>query len=443
MENFLKRNQELLRGKLGRMRCFSGLVFLFCLGSLFFLQSCKTLTPTASTAAKPMMLYNPGKGELHPDYVVYHGAETESNLFFRIFTSELLFNQANPETRMQSRIKLQYRLFSSYSEQVQDQAGEQEFVLNKEELTESFVGNMKIPTEEGKSYLLEVILTDQIRQTSSKNLILVDRFNPKSQQNFLILTYPGNQIAFEKFFYAEENFRIVSRNLPGNEMRVAYYKPISDMPRPPFSDGDSEASIPEPDSVWTLRTTEQSLFRVSNPGVYLFYPDPQKMNGVFLANFGENFPQVKVAEDMLPPLQYLTTSEEFKKLVAEEDAKSAVDEFWLEKGGSFEAARELIRVYYNRVVFSNLYFTTDRPGWKTDRGMIYLLLGPPDLVNKSETGESWIYKKTNSNQKYTFEFYLASDPIKAYEFVLKRTENHRPAWNTAVKSWREGRIFSL
>lgn len=434
----------LLVRALGGADFYVGTLVIVILFSLILTTACGTLKPTASTSTKPLMLYNPGRTELHPDYVVYHGAIDETTLFFRLFTSELLFNEANPETRDQSRIKLQYKLFSSFSDQIQDQAGEQEFVIYKEDVKEHYTGSLKIPTEEGKSYLLELILTDIVRQTTSRQLILVDRFNPKSQQNFLVLTYPGSMIAFEKFFYTEEYFRIVSSKPPENEMRIAYYKPVKKLPRPPFSTADPSSDVRvEPDSVWTQTITDQTLYHLENEGIYLFYPDPASMNGVYLSNLGINYPQVKTPEDMLPPLQYITSSEEYRKIIVEPDLKKAVDEFWLDKGGSFDAARELIRIFYNRVVFANLYFTTDRPGWKTDRGMIYMLMGSPSLVNKSETGESWVYKRINSNQKYTFDFFLAADDLMGYESVLKRTENHRIVWNTAVKSWRDGRIFSL
>jgi len=418
----------------------SGLVIFF---SLFLITSCATLKPTASTTTKPLMMYNPGRTELHPDYVVYHNSPDESTLFFRLFTNELLFNQANPETRDQSRIKLQYKLYSSFSEQIQDQAGEQEFVINREDVKDHYTNSVKIATEEEKSYLLEVVLSDNIRQITSRQLILVDRFNPKSQQNFLVLNYPGNLIAFEKFFYPEENFRIVSPKPPGKEMRIAYFKPIKELPRPPFSTDVSPMSKVEPDSVWSFNITDQTLYRLENEGIYMFYPDPSSMNGVYLSNLGNNHPKMKASEDMLPPLQYITSSEEYRKIIAKPDLKKALDDYWLDKGGSFDAARELIRIFYNRVVFANLYFTTDRPGWKTDRGMIYILMGSPSLVNKSETSESWVYKRINSNQKYTFDFFLAADAIKGYEFILNRTENHRIVWNTAVRSWREGRIYSL
>jgi len=422
------------------------LVMLVLVG-IAILPSCKVLQLSSATTNTPgtgtLKLYDPANNELHPDFVVYHSGVDESTVYFRLLVKELLFNQANAETRDQSRVKLSYELYSSYSEQVMDQRGEQDFVVNKDEVRDNYIGSVKIDTEEGKSYLLKIIITDQIRQLSSIRMILLDRFNPRSQQNFLLVNYPGSDVAFERFFYPSETFRIVTQNPPQSNLRVAYYKPFSQIPKPPYSIEESLASEIEPDSVWTIQSSLQNLFRLENEGVYQLYPDQSSMNGVYAANFGNTYPQIQKTRHMIPPVQYIATAEEYRKISEAVDSKKAVDDFWLDRGESFAIGRELIRVYYTRVVFANLYFSSDKEGWLTDRGMIYVLMGPPDLVNRSETGEAWVYKQADTNQKYTFEFYLASDPIKGYEFVLKRSENHRTPWNMAVQSWRDGKIFSL
>ena len=422
-------------------------IAIFMLGSLAIFTSCNLLqlssTTTTTSNTSSLRLYDPAHNELHPDFVIYHSGVDESTLYFRLLVKELLFNQANAETRDQSRVKLTYELYSSYSEQVMDQRGEHDFVINKDKIRDNYIGSVKIDTEEGKSYLLKVTITDQLRQLSSIRMILLDRFNPKSQQNFLLVNYPGSEVAFERFFYNTETFRVVTRNPPQSSMRVSYFKPRDEIPKPPYYTGESLAIDIEPDSIWTIQNVSQNVFRFENEGVYQLYPNQSSMNGVYGANFGNTYPQVQKTKQMIPPIQYIATADEFKKISEASDTKKAVDDFWLDRGESFAIGRELIRVYYTRVVFANLYFSSDRHGWLTDRGMIYVLMGPPDLVNRSETGEAWIYKQSDTNQKYTFEFYLASDPIKGYEFVLKRSENHRMPWNMAVKSWREGKIFSL
>ena len=61
--------------------------------------------------------------------------------------------------------------------------------------------------------------------------------------------------------------------------------------------------------------------------------------------------------------------------------------------GNIDKARELIRIYYTRILYSNYYFTSYKEGWRTERGMIYTIYGPPDKVYKTSDGESWGYRK--------------------------------------------------
>ncbi len=406
--------------------------------------ACSLLQKSTTTATKPLRLYDPTERGLHPDYYVYHNTLDESTLFFRLFANELLFNQANPEMKTQSRVTLKYNLYSSFADRVLDQSGNREFVINQNDIADYYTANIKIPTEEGKSYFLELILTDQIRQISQRSFLLLDRFNPASQQNFMVLTFPDNQIGFEKFYYPEEQFRIITNKTTAQTIRIAYHAPVFTLPRPPYqTDIQIDQISRDADSVWTVNHDNQKLYQLESEGIYVFYPDPESMHGLYLSNLGDNFPQIKTAEDMIAPLQYLATPQEYADLQEAAAVKEAVDEFWLDKAGSFSTARELIRVYYNRVVFANLYFTTDRPGWMTDRGMIYLVFGHPEMVNKTETSEEWIYTISGSNRKYRYTFNLTPDPVKAYEYSLHRSETHRPNWNRALQSWREGRIFAL
>jgi GWxTD domain-containing protein len=43
---------------------------------------------------------------------------------------------------------------------------------------------------------------------------------------------------------------------------------------------------------------------------------------------------------------------------------------------------ELMEEYYRRIAFSLEAFTVIQEGWKTDRGMIYILFGPPDEIQR-------------------------------------------------------------
>jgi GWxTD domain-containing protein len=201
--------------------------------------------------------------------------------------------------------------------------------------------------------------------------------------------------------------------------------------------------IPLPDSTFSMAYSEQLLYKLGGKGIYVFHFSQEPAKGLCLTQFGDHYPQVNQPEDMLPPLQYITLRDEYQKLISTPDLKAAVDEFWMDKGKTAGNARDLIRVYYNRVVFANLYFVSSKQGWKTDRGMIYMLLGPPLTVERTETRETWFYEASETGEKITFEFNLAEDYWIGYDYKLRRKEEFRSIWNRAIDSWRRGKIFSL
>jgi GWxTD domain-containing protein len=215
------------------------------------------------------------------------------------------------------------------------------------------------------------------------------------------------------------------------------------LPLPPYSLDELPDNAPIPDSSFSLAYSEQLQYKLGGEGIYIFHFNPDKVKGLCLTQFGEHYPQISQPDDMLPPLQYISTREEYQKLVSMEDHKKAVDDFWLTRGKTFANSRDLIRVYYNRVVFANLYFPSARQGWKTDRGMIYVVMGPPLRVDRTETTETWHYESTQTTQEILFEFNLTDDFWWGFDFELKRKEDYRVIWNTAMDSWRKGKIFSL
>ena len=67
---------------------------------------------------------------------------------------------------------------------------------------------------------------------------------------------------------------------------------------------------------------------------------------------------------------------------------------------------ELMEEYYRRVHYANEHFTSFQPGWESDMGMIYILFGAPDDVERINSHserkvfEVWHYLEINRN--FTF-----------------------------------------
>ena len=106
---------------------------------------------------------------------------------------------------------------------------------------------------------------------------------------------------------------------------------------------------------------------------------------------------------MIPPLQFISSSEEFLELKESKNTKIALDKFWLSKTKDNEQqAKKLIHTFYRRVENSNKFFTSYLEGWKTDRGMIYLIFGAPNIIYQTKGGERWIYGEKNNIYSLNF-----------------------------------------
>jgi GWxTD domain-containing protein len=160
------------------------------------------------------------------------------------------------------------------------------------------------------------------------------------------------------------------------------------------------------------------------------------------------------AEAMIEPLAYLATENELNKMRAAERPKMALDEFWIKCGGNVEKARELIRIYYTRVLYANYYFTSYKEGWRTERGMIYLLYGPPDKVYKNPEGESWGYRKAEVKSSWGtrykvqeeylyFNFRKKNSTFSDNDYYISRSETLVSFWEQAVTAWKKGIVFRL
>src|SRR5690606_7455042 len=162
--------------------------------------------------------------------------------------------------------------------------------------------------------------------------------------------------------------------------------------------------------------------------------------GFYLYHFRDGFPFISNAEQMIEPLRYISTNEEFIKLEDASNKKKAVDEYWLQLAGNEERAREAMTAFYGRLEKSNKYFSTNREGWKTDRGIIYIIYGLPTTIYKTPTFESWIYGEETNVLSLHFKFRKVENPMSNNDFKLIRDIDMKPSWYRAVDSWRQGRV---
>jgi GWxTD domain-containing protein len=132
---------------------------------------------------------------------------------------------------------------------------------------------------------------------------------------------------------------------------------------------------------------------------------------------------------------YIITAQErsfFQSLETDEDRNHFIEQFWLRRDptpGTPE--NEYKDEHYRRIGYANRHFETAQhvPGWKTDRGRIYIMFGPPDELDAHPNGdasrpypwERWQYKFIQGLGSNIFmEF---TDPDGKGEFHMTRDPN--------------------
>lgn len=73
----------------------------------------------------------------------------------------------------------------------------------------------------------------------------------------------------------------------------------------------------------------------------------------------------------------------FLMLPDKEFRKEFIEDFWAKRDpDTFTEENEFKEEFYQRIEFANKRFIEGIPGWKTDRGRIYIYLGPPDKIEQ-------------------------------------------------------------
>lgn len=422
--------------------------FILYLVLISFILSCATTAPRSKASRDRNLadIYNPGKATLHPDFAISHLNDTLTVLYVRLFTSELLFSDANQLGILRARVRIAYELHRIAGSDSKAELIDSSSVIkniDRADARSSYVFGMPVKALFGDNYTLRIEVNDLLRRTFYESYKFVNKTSRLDDQNFSLLSAVSNYPTFTNIFAPGELFKL-HFNQPGfDSVMVEYYSLDRTLPRPAFSSAPELPLKEFPDTSYIYSFHDTLIYELPHPGIYQFKLDYNSKKGLTLFNFGENFPKVKSPDDLLGPLVYLTTSSEFRDLRMESNRKLAIDNFWLKLNSDIESAKELIRVYYTRVLYSNVYFTSYKEGWKTDRGMIYIIFGPPRMLEKGVDYEKWSYFNRRNNQKIEFVFRRKENKFSDSDFQLERDINSNSFWRDAIQSWRKGKVYSI
>ena len=90
---------------------------------------------------------------------------------------------------------------------------------------------------------------------------------------------------------------------------------------------------------------------------------------------------------------YIISDEEkqaWKRLATDDERQQFIEQFWLRRDPTPDTEEnEFKEEHYRRIAYANEHYASGIPGWKTDRGRIYIMYGPPDEIEDHSSGGTY------------------------------------------------------
>lgn len=207
--------------------------------------------------------------------------------------------------------------------------------------------------------------------------------------------------------------------------------------------GTKREVLSEFEIVETLEIKDRKPLTLTEPGMYVLTQTPENV----IDGYGFLVPEERYPRDTNPAslkeaLAYMSTSKELEATVTYENAKDGLDMYFLNLAkGDENLAKKIIRSYYKRIEEANEIFTTYKEGWKTDKGMVYIIMGPPARVQRNRTREVWLYSQNRNTSEIIYTFYKRPNVFSEQNYELVRYPEYSAFWYPYVEAWRTGKIM--
>ncbi len=331
-----------------------------------------------------------------------------------------------------------YSLLNSYTEEI---LGDQTMILTVDDLTHDtdrhwvFEKEINISSADQTAVLLFTALDTRQGDEYYYHLDLKSPFL-FDFPNFA--AYYANGVGFDQNYLNSGN-SLLFKSSGGPNLHSFYYPINFEVPYPPME--TKPAAVPK-----ELEVVDEGDFLANVPksldkiGYYFIQSDTSKLTGMILKTTHEAFPKVKDWEEMVQMVTYISTRKEHESLLLATDKKKALDEYWIGLTRNPDTAKDLIREYFRQIEFANLLLTDFKEGWKTDKGMIYIVMGAPQEVNFYLDREVWSYGGMNESSKIRFTFARVKNILSPHYYTLNRSRAYQPVWFKNISLWRSGKM---
>ena len=345
------------------------------------------------------------------------------------------------------RFRLNYVLYADYASRERFALGN--VVLDAKTVTA--VGNQKMVVfdiERPKSSPLSALMLSEINEAGTSNKALNDlpvRFkNDRMSDRLAVFDGAGRFPKLKN--YATIGDTIVLKPA-GNEATTAKkvfmyrYKSDFDLAASPMNmnaKNNAQKNL-KVDTLVQVAANAPIVF--AREGLYFFSEDTTQYFGIGVLVVDKRFPKITRPEKLLRPVSYVSTGQEISELGAGNEAKKTLDRYWLNlMYGNADLAKRTIKSYYYRTEEANRLFTSFKEGWKTDKGMVFMVMGAPDRVSRVKDREVWVFNSKANYAEITFNFVRRPNQFVDDHYELVRYAEYQPIWFAMVETWRTGNV---
>lgn len=379
------------------------------------------------------------------DFQIFHTSADSSRIFFKLNTRNLLYTRT-ASNRFSARIEIKVTPYIMDDDHKIKLKSKTIHVIdddNDKEIKDLLAAtDLYLPDQH--SYNLSVQITDLNLKRDITKFFRTEKNSPHSRHFFLATELEDERIPiFGDRIEARSTVQLTTNASASGIVHVKYYNRYFPLPPPPFAYYEPKSFDYEPDSTFTvmLGPDNKAKFRAGKNGFYHFQIDPEQREGFTLFVAEPFFPEVSEIEHLIDPFRYVVSSKEYAALINHSEKKRKLESYWLDWCGNKERARSSIEAYYSRVEQANKYFSSHTEGWKSDRGLVYVVYGKPNKVYRSSTLETWIYGEESNPMSISFNFIKVINPFTSNDFRLNREEFYKPTWYRSLEAWRNGRVY--
>lgn len=401
-------------------------------------QTPPTVTNNTTENNTPSFQAKPMTGEFK---VLENG--TDSLQVMLAFDIPRLYQETNGVSIFKQDFTLQYGILPTYnSPQYTETASINLANLPVKYVNELYYVNFNVRKGSNMTAVMILEMIDKKSGEKVKLDFILPYITLKIREKIGVFDKTGALPYFTNYLPTRDTLLISDLSKNTQTLYVKYYKHTFEPATPPMVLGEKLPNKTlKVDSSFVIKTNTPLQFKKG--GLYFVQTDTSQYYGLGICMTERKYPKLSYIKDVIEPLRYLTTDDEFFQLRNGANTKDEMDKLWLKLlNNDVNLAQKTIREFYNRVRLANRYFTSYKEGWKTDMGMIFIVYGRPSRIIRTNDMEFWFYNPSNTNQQeIRFSFSKKPNQFTDDSYILIRQAVYETVWYPAIELWRTGKAF--